>query len=162
MTRFDVQKGKVVDAPVAPPVPAAKKPTGFSIARYEAQQKRRKQTLARKLLQLAFPNRQLTIEDDWCRVEPTVTASVVGIHDYLSRLCDHVPADTWEKLPQADRFDALNLLIPKEYHTPVPGGMVYQVRFKGRGVSEEWVFLNVAHSIGRCKLVPTALAARVF
>ena len=46
MTRFDVQKGKVVDAPVAPPVPAAKKPTGFSIARYEAQQKRRKESLA--------------------------------------------------------------------------------------------------------------------
>lgn len=46
--------------------------------------------------------------------------------------------------------------------TRVPGGMVYQVRFKAKNVNDEWVFLNVAHSIGRCKLVPVAVAARVF
>ena len=69
-------------------------------------------------------------------------------------------ADDWNKLN--DKWANVQPFAGKYGGTPVPGGMVYQVRFKGRGVSEEWVFLNVAHSIGRCKLVPTALAARVF
>lgn len=167
MTHFDVQQGKVVGratpAPEAVSTQSAKKPHAFHIGRYEAQQKRRKQVLAKKLLQLAFPNRQITFNGDDCRVEATVAApNVVGIHNYLSRLCDHIPADVWEKLPRTDRYDALHMLIPQEYRTPVPGGMVYQVRFKSRGVHEEWVMLTVGHEIGRCKLVPLVLSARVF
>ena len=163
MTRFDVQQGKVVGGAV--PVAPTKNPQkshAFSIARYEAQQKRRKESLAKALLKLQYPNRQLTFVGDNCRIEHSALEGPGGLPDYLNVLCTYVDADKWEQLPQKDRYDALNLLIPKEFHTQVPGGMVYQVRFKDRNVHDEWVFLTVGHQIGRCKLVPLQMTARVF
>ena len=108
MTRFDVQKGALVGAPSETAVPTAKKSQAFSIARYEAQEKRRKQALARKLLQLVYPNRHLIISGDLCYVQPTVTESGITIPNYMSRLCHHVPADVWEKLPRTDRYAAID------------------------------------------------------
>ena len=58
MTRFDVQQGKVVGGAV--PVAPTKNPQkshAFSIARYEAQQKRRKESLAKALLKLQMTAR---------------------------------------------------------------------------------------------------------
>lgn len=167
MTRFDVQKGAVVGGPEnpAPVAPAtAKKSNAFHIGRYEAQQKRRKQTLAQKLLQLQYPGEVLTFTGDNCVCEKQTSGkkATTQINNYVSRVCDFVGSDKWEKLARTDRYDALHLLIPKEFHTTVPGGMVYQVRFSSSAPYEEWVFLTVGHEVGRCKLVPTALAARVF
>lgn len=139
----------------------------FSIARYEAQVRRTKQRLAIKLLQLTYPLCAIATEGDDCLVEEPMVGTT-RISNYSSRVCDYAPASAWERLAEKDRYQALHLLVPKEYHTPVPGGVVYQVRFanaKGhypRVMIDEWVFLTVGHTIGRCKLVPQTLAARVF
>lgn len=136
----------------------------FSTAKYESQRTRSKQRLARLLLTIAYPIRAISVVGDTCILDAN-TAGEVRIHNFTSVVCDHVPADIWEKLPEKDRYTALHLLVPTEHHTPVPGGMVYKVRHASKASkvkTDEWVFLTVGHLIGRCKLVPTGLAARVF
>lgn len=136
----------------------------FHIGRYEAQRLRMRKNLAQMLLKIAYPDATIHFTDNSCLIAKCAEFPKGKTSElYWVEICELVPATAWEKLPLKHRFNALDLLISKEYQTAVPGGQVYQVRFKGRKIEDdEWIFLNVAHSIGRCKLVPTALAARVF
>ena len=126
----------------------------FSSARYESQLNRSKERLARKLLQIAYPSSEIKFMGSNCHID---NPEMTYISNYASVVCDYVPSSAWEKLPVSDRYKALDLLVPQVYHTPVPGGMVYQVRFASKASkvkTDEWVFLTVGHAIGRCKLVP--------